>query len=1044
MNNEPPVSKVVVVFCLVVVLLCAWLGWRAWRPHQISPAPVVAKVTAKPTPAPEVVAAPELAAPRPASELPPVIPVSLVPYLLPEESNLGQLDDALKSLPTGTQVYGGIEFWLQGALSMQGLASRDEQKILHRESVLIPLTAATGAGKLGCLHLLGGTRFSSPTPGEKFADVVWHYADGSAQRSAIGYDTDLRDWSRKRYEQPVRLPNPLTKVAWHAEHPTRKDRSLRFYRLTVPNPQPQKPVAQIEFASAMTRPSLLVLALTLDPARAGERADDLTGDEMPDPELKGLVKIFVQSPDGYAVTGAKLRVTAQDKLSQIQPLVQSFTTGEDGSADVKFPTDELATLEVSAAHDDYGARRMRWDLKAGDTVPQTFVLKLGEGLTLGGQVVNPADAPIAGARVDIYRSYTSSEEMNKKGVQPDYSPRSRQAPLMTGADGRWQAKGVPVELKSSLGFQVTHKDYLSESIHLDGSSSELEKLRAGTYKTILKTGLTLSGRVLGDVNQPIPNATVSLGQQYSSDRSTAKTDAAGQFTLTKVDVGEQPLAVTAKGYAPDSRNVQVTDPPSELVIKLGGAHFLRALVQDEQGSPLAGVRASLGWNNGQALQFSATTDAQGRFSWDSAPAWPVKFDFSKEGYLYSNDKLLNPDTENVVVLKKSAKVHGYVVDATTGQPVTKFRVGLGKSYNEGKDFYFNNSNSGEEKADVNGQFTLELQSEDSNAIRAGADDYADETQMLPAAQNGEIQVTLRLKASPALRGTVTLPDGTPLPGMNVAAAPAEMGGNSLSVRNGKINGNSGSRVATTDEQGKFALSSPPEDGTVVASGDAGFGTTTIAQLRATGVVVVQGFGRIEGVLRVGGQPLAGEIIRYSSDLKNVYYDSGSGMGAKTDEQGKFTLEKIPAGTGSLVRLVQSSANSWTHSHKISVTVEAGKTTQVTLGESGAVVRGTVRFEVQPEDISALRINGSVLGSGDNGGYHFNVKPDGTFSVDSVPPGEHHISVEVTRRRPGGRDYESDTVATGSTAVTVPNGANSYQAINAGEILLRVSGGNGRP
>ena len=64
---------------------------------------------------------------------------------------------------------------------------------------------------------------------------------------------------------------------------------------------------------------------------------------------------------------------------------------------VPYPPSNLRRLELSVSHEDHGARKMAWDLKAGEQVPSTYTFKL-EGDTLWltqqrdlrGPVANPA------------------------------------------------------------------------------------------------------------------------------------------------------------------------------------------------------------------------------------------------------------------------------------------------------------------------------------------------------------------------------------------------------------------------------------------------------------------------------------------------------------------------------------------------------------------------------------------------------------------------------------------------------------------------------
>jgi hypothetical protein len=647
--------------------------------------------------------------------------------------------------------------------------------------------------------------------------------------------------------------------------------------------------------------------------------------------------------------------------------------------------------------------------------------------------------------------------MNPNGNQPEFTSRTAE----TDTQGLWQAKGLPPDLMDHIAFDVKHPDYMETNLNIRSDAAVEKQLRAGTLRIVLRQGLQVLGLVKDESDNPIPGASVWVNERFYRNRQESKTDESGRFTFKNVAEGDVRFSVLAKGRKPDSRMFKVRAGMDEIVFRLGPGRSIRALVQNEASEPLADVRVVLegSGNIGNTYEFSTKTGADGRFEWDGAPDDPMQFYFYKEGYEQLRNKALYPDEESVVTLHKKREIEGFVLDADTGQAITKFRAGGGK-ISAPKNFYADYPGM-KDMADPNGRFTLSLDEEATDGVRVTADDYAEAVQAIPAGQGGAIRMEFRLKPSPALHGIVVGPDGTPLPGIQVALVKGDGPSSDLSLLNGRLRsfGNAGSRLVLTDDSGKFVLDSPPETGgKVVAVGDLGFGLVSVEQVRASGVVVLQPYGRIEGVLRIQGVGVAGRELLFTLGNSGIMTDF-NGFKTTTDEQGKFTFEKVPPTDGQVVRLIKSSPNSWMHSHNTDVTVQPGQTTYVTLGDSGSVIRGFARLVGPPDAGDQLMVNGMLNTKmpdvppfdspaeskaffssdvwkariRDSRNFAIPVAADGTFMVDSVPPGTY--TLRITVGQPGIQPWEMKTMASGSTIVTVPDGSDPGSIIDIGEIAL---------
>ncbi|MGC3961504.1 MAG: carboxypeptidase-like regulatory domain-containing protein [Verrucomicrobiota bacterium] len=1013
--------------------------------------------------------------------LPPVIPISFVPYLIEAENGTWLKDEQYKLIPRGTQDLGGIEFHLEGMIQLQGRQSKDWKKRSYRQqvSISLALTNQTDAGfeiiprgsNIASVYLLAGTRYEAETEAVA-ANLVWRYSDGTSATTPIQFNVHVRDWIREEFEQPDHLPYPFTKVVWTTPVPKQPQRALRLYRLGLANPAPQKVIHRLDFLGMTGDATLFLTALTLDPVRLGQRPDGTPDLEPTDAVAGSLLQLNVVGPDDQPVAKAKIRLQIRRKAGTENPYVtRTLATDSYGTLSIKYSAEGLQSFDLSATHEDFGGRKMLWDLSAGNQIPAAYLLKLGDGISLGGTVVDETDQPIADAKLSFHRFWSSEDESpNKAGNQPDFQSKT----VTTDTTGRWQLRGVPKELLDNIGFNITHPDFAATNFNLRTSSGDEAKLRDGSHKIVLKRGLIVKGRVLDESDNPVKDARVWAGRANFSNTQETKTDAKGAFSFRGLTEGSQSFSVLAKNFKPVVTNLTVKTGMEEIVFRLGAGLTLRGLVKNEAGEPVSGVRISLEDEHGgvsRDYEFEMTSDKDGRFEWNGAPEEKLKFCFLKQGYESKRGQTLQTTEENIITLRKGRKVQAWVVDAETEKPITKFRGGVGRNYDysDNENFYAEWPGM-KDYSDANGMFTADLNEEQVNAIKVEADDYAAKVEKLTAAENGVVQVTLRLKPSTSVRGILVNAQGQPVPGATVALTKdSSSGGPQIQLRKARLSSyNRDTKIVTTDAEGKFTLGSPPETGgLVVAAAEVGFARATVDEVRSTGRLVLQEFGRVEGTIKVAGSPSEGQEFMFSLMNIGVSPDWES-YRTKSDADGKFAFEKIPPGEGQVVRLIKMNPNSWMHSHNTSVTVESGKTARVSFGEEGAVIKGQVRIEVPPGEGEVINFSGSLNTKLPNMNLNFAtpeeaaafyksdawkeqmkqmkhygiaVNADGSFSVDSIPPGEYTLSVGATKPKPGQDSWSQRPFASGSTTITVPSSASPNAPIGLGDLILKPVKGN---
>ncbi len=802
-----------------------------------------------------------------AESLPPVIPIPLEPHTIASDANVWHEDKRVNTMPRGRQSLAGAEFILDGLLRIKGKA--DAAKAF-RESVIIPLvlTNFTAAGaeevwigtNVGCLHLLGGT--VNATEAGAVIEVVWHYSDDSTARTPVRHHQEIRAITRDPYETPVYLPSPHSKVVWSAPHYKEVGKHLRLYRVLCANPEPSKAVRDPEIASAMSLPSLFVLGLTLDPLLPGQRPDDSPNLEPADPLPPSQVYIGVVDPNGRPVPGARIETRiVQRQGVESRYFGHSVVTDTAGGAQLNAPPYEnIERFEASATHEDFGGRKVAWSPGTGQVIPASYTFTLGKGITFGGLVVDEAGMPISGAKLDFYRYWTGGDDMNLTGDQADFRSRS----VTTDERGAWQAKGLPPELLSRIGFNVTHSDFVGTNFHM-GDASHEPQLLAGTHKIVLRRGVAVVGRVVDELSQPVKGAQVWAGRMHSQGTQDTKTDDRGAFRFRNVSAGFLRFSALAEGLQAAVREIEVQPGMPEIVLKLSRGSSVRGIVKDESGNPVPGARLSLESASGgssEDYRFEMLSGADGLFEWLGAPEDPQNFAVLKSGYEAKRRVTLKPGEFNEVTLRKGRTVRGLVLEDQTGHPMPKFRMGAG-SQGLGASFYAQHPGM-RDYANTDGTFETQLDEESQNAIKVEAEDYADKIEALPPAENGVINPTFRLKASPTLRAILVNAQGQPVPGGTVALSVDMDYAGSLQLQNGRLKNFGGSKIVTTGADGSFVLSSPPEQGMVVAAAESGFacvppGGTAQVRFGEDGAVV-------QGRVISEYQPAEGEKIYFSGHL----------------------------------------------------------------------------------------------------------------------------------------------------------------------------------
>ena len=291
------------------------------------------------------------------------------------------------------------------------------------------------------------------------------------------------------------------------------------------------------------------------------------------------------------------------------------------------------------------------------------------GTSIGGNVRDEDGRPIEGVSVTL----------DNRGPQD----RVREGPDLDGLiartdrEGRWRVDHIPAGFDLvRLQCIFSHADFISPiDAGIIQPSPTPEQLRSRRGVTVLRRGISVTGRVLDRAGQPIAGASVRLGRNFW--RPALTTDAAGRFDFRNQVAGDTFLTVEAAGHAAEARPVRLHDglPPFEF--RLGPGGTIRGQVVDSQGRALAGALITVSrWTGPQTLGWRTQTDAAGRFAWDAAPTGRVSLAASKEGYGAAEMTIEPTGKEAIFTLMSTSRlrIRGTVTDAATGRPIEEFTV----------------------------------------------------------------------------------------------------------------------------------------------------------------------------------------------------------------------------------------------------------------------------------------------------------------------------------------------------------------------------------
>lgn len=728
-----------------------------------------------------------------------------------------------------------------------------------------------------------------------------------------------------------------------------------------------------------------------------------------------------------------------------------------------------------------------------DAVPnvrQAYTVSLEPGMQIGGKVVNEENEPVEGATVFI-NIYDEDTKIFRANI--------RDRKVTTDANGEWVFGLCPARYQDAA-FKLSHPDYADDN-WMGSRRAEESQLRGKSVVWVMERGVNILGRVVNTAGNPIQNADIYLGDDRFGDFPTAKSDAFGRFEFKNFAAGQVTMTVQAAGYAPESLAVAAVKSPVEVEVMLQPGSRVYGQVVDKNGVPRAGVKVyAETWRGHRALRWETSTDSQGRFVWNEAPADEVLLDISGANCMRVRDYPVVPsDREYVITMYDALKVHGRVTDARTGETIPAFTAIKGLRFRNNETIHWQRSgNPDDQLSFTNGSYTMVYTfSYPELFLRIEAPGYLPAVSQAFYGDEEDLEVDFALTKGEGLKGYVMKPDETPAEGARIAIAAV---GGHVQVTNGELDDRRDYIILTADEKGMFSL--PPQDDRykLAIVHESGWAEVTPEEFEADAHIRLKAWGRLDGTLYVEGRPGAGEKI--SGYYQGISWEQGQpniswSLSANTDGEGCFAFEHVKPGLYSVGRLIKVTQSSWTTTNTSRVEVLSGGTADVVLGLTGRPVIGRlvapegveiydwnmghrnissymtpqkapevdIEYPIPPNieamslaEIKAFYENWQKSDAFkeyqkkvqeqynkanqqkdlNQKRYTFMAAPDGTFRIEDVEPGDYSLRVEIYEPEANGNYDFQKPLGRIDTRFSVPDMPEGYMAepLDIGEVQLQ--------
>ena len=397
-------------------------------------------------------------------------------------------------------------------------------------------------------------------------------------------------------------------------------------------------------------------------------------------------------------------------------------------------------------------------MEAGETT--TYDLTVDMGVSITGVVTDEYGTPLAGVRV----SGMTNQENRWQDNESDAAGRFRVAGFGSGGTGF-------VLKATKAGYAMPVLDNLTvPPTGLDG------------VELVMLKEASVSGTVVDPRGEPVEGIGIAAWPMVGGDGPQGQTETAtdGTFTIKQLFPGEHRIVLSNPGGSSWSIRNEVERVTLESGEKLKGLVVVKELegtlqiagrVVDSDGDPVSSANLTVYY----PVFRSAHSDTEGKFTFEELPEgnYVIEAEVYRDGGLFisTDGGRHRRYDESLIEMQSPATIAGVVVDAGTGDPITRFDM----TSDAGKHEVITGHHmwSYKSHADPDGRFVLEgLEPGDVTVfVRAGA--YAQAIHPVEALTAGEDRggIRIALTKGVTIEGRVVNASRQPVSGALVYLGP---------------------------------------------------------------------------------------------------------------------------------------------------------------------------------------------------------------------------------------------------------------------------------